>query len=107
LRDLCPTSKPTQADLADAAERLSGQIGVSWRAWSQACAVMGRFEAGVAIIVMAARVGRGEVIRFRDAYFRALVDRSARHTLFLDRSLYALRDIHAAESGALAETRPQ
>lgn len=106
LRDLCPTSKPTQADLADAAERLSGQIGVSWRAWTQACAVMGRFEAGVAIIVMAARVGRGEVIRFRDAYFRALVDRSARHTLFLDRSLYALRDIHAAESGVLAAPRP-
>ncbi|RFD18626.1 hypothetical protein DY926_15610 [Komagataeibacter melaceti] len=92
LRDLCPTDRPTQPELTDAAEHLSGQMGITHHAWRQACVVLGRLQASITIIIMAARLHRGEAIRYRDAYFRSLVDRGARHALYLDRSLYALRD---------------
>lgn len=97
LRDLCPTSTPSQAELVNAAEQLSGQIGISYQSWRVGCAILGQFESAVAVIVMAARREHGETIRQPDAYFRSLVDRGARNTLFLDRSLYALRDLHAVE----------
>ncbi|MFT8948357.1 MAG: replication initiation protein RepC [Acetobacter aceti] len=92
LRDLCPSEKPTQPQLTDAAEYLSGQIGITHHAWRQACVVLGRLQASIIAIIMAARLHRGEPIRYRDAYFRSLVDRGARNALYLDRSLYALRD---------------
>ncbi|WP_338333652.1 replication initiation protein RepC [Acetobacter sp. LMG 32666] len=97
LRDLCSTSTPDRDELADAAEQLSGQIGISYQSWRMGCGILGKFEAAVAVIVMATRRDHGESIRHPDAYFRSLVDRGARNTLFLDRSLYALRDIHKVE----------
>ncbi|MBS1089927.1 replication initiation protein RepC [Gluconobacter wancherniae] len=103
LRDLCSSGRPTAEQLIEAAEYLSGQVGVSCHAWSQACVVLGRLQAAVAVIVMASRLERGAVIRFRDAYFRSLIERGARNTLFLDRSLYALRDHRIREVGMLAE----
>ncbi|MBS1023039.1 replicator initiator RepC [Gluconobacter kondonii] len=103
LRDLCSSGRPSAEQLIDAAEYLSGQVGVSCHAWSQACVVLGRLQAAVAVIVMASRLERGAVIRFRDAYFRSLIERGARNTLFLDRSLYALRDHRTREVGMLAE----
>lgn len=103
LRDLCSSGRPTAEQLIEAAEYLSGQVGVTCHAWSQACVVLGRLQAAVAVIVMASRLERGAVIRFRDAYFRSLIERGARNTLFLDRSLYALRDHRTREVGMLAE----
>lgn len=103
LRDLCSTGRPSAEQLIDAAEYLSGQVGVSCHAWSQACVVLGRLQTAVAVIVMTSRLERGAVIRFRDAYFRSLIERGARNTLFLDRSLYALRDHRTREVGMLAE----
>lgn len=103
LRDLCASDRPGAEQLIEAAEYLSGQVGVSYHAWSQACVVLGRLQTAVAVIVMASRLERGAVIRFRDAYFRSLIERGARSTLFLDRSLYALRDHRIRELGMLAE----
>ncbi|WP_336754309.1 replication initiation protein RepC, partial [Asaia bogorensis] len=68
----------------------------------------GRLQAAIAVIIMASRLERQAVIHARDAYFRALVERGAQNALFLDRSLYALRDVRNREElaiGALAETR--
>lgn len=107
LRDLCPTSTPNRDELADAAEQLSGQIGISFQSWRVGCAILGKFEAAVAVIVMTARRDHGESIRHPDAYFRSLVDRGARNTLFLDRSLYALRDIHEVERVDMAPVPPK
>lgn len=114
LRDLCSTSTPDRDELADAAEQLSGQIGISYQSWRVGCGILGKFEAAVAVIVMATRREHGESIRHPDAYFRSLVDRGARNTLFLDRSLYALRDLHGVEKvdmvpppSKLPATKPQ
>ncbi|MFC0512047.1 MULTISPECIES: replication initiation protein RepC [Asaia] len=97
LREICPSARPTAEQLIEAAEYLSGQIGVSYHAWAQGCTVLGRLQAAVAVIVMASRLERQAVIYARDAYFRALVERGAQNALFLDRSLYALRDVRNRE----------
>jgi len=97
LREICPTARPTVEQLIEAAEYLSGQIGVSYHAWAQGCTVLGRLQAAVAVIVMASRLERQAVIHARDAYFRALVERGTQNALFLDRSLYALRDVRNRE----------
>nr|WP_279381474.1 replication initiation protein RepC [Acetobacter suratthaniensis] len=92
LRDMCASATPDRAQLADAAELLSGQIGIGYQSWKTGCIALGRYEAAVAVIVMATRKDQGEQIRHPDAYFRALVERGVRGTLHLDRSLYALKD---------------
>jgi replication initiation protein RepC len=97
LRDLCASAKPDRAKLTDAAELLSGQIGIGYQSWKTGCTALGRFEAAVAVIVMATRKEQGEQIRHPDAYFRALVERGVRGTLHLDRSLYALKDTLAQD----------
>lgn len=97
LREICPTATPSAEQLVDAAEYLSGQIGISYHAWVQGCGVLGRLQAAVAVIIMASRLERQAVIHARDAYFRALVERGTQNTLFLDRSLYALRDVRNQE----------
>lgn len=97
LRDLCASAAPDRPQLADAAELLSGQIGIGYQSWKTGCIALGRFEAAVAVIVMATRKDQGEHIRHPDAYFRALVERGVRGTLHLDRSLYALKDTLAQD----------
>ena len=100
LRDLCASATPDRDQLTDAAELLSGQIGIGYQSWKTGCIALGRYEAAVAVIVMATRKDQGEQIRHPDAYFRALVERGVRGTLHLDRSLYALKD-------TLAQDMPQ
>ncbi|CEF57394.1 replication initiation protein RepC [Acetobacter ghanensis] len=103
LRDLCGSASPDRAQLTDAAELLSGQIGIGYHSWKTGCIALGRFEAAVAVIVMATRKDQGEQIRHPDAYFRALVERGVRGTLHLDRSLYALKDILAQDVSQIPE----
>jgi replication initiation protein RepC len=95
LRDLCPSPRPSMEDLITAAEMLSARLGVSHHAWAQGCRILGRFQAAVSTIIMSARVQNGAEIRSPDAYFRSMVERGASRELFLDRSLYALRNFAA------------
>lgn len=55
LRDLCASATPDRDQLTDAAELLSGQIGIGYQSWKTGCISLGRFEAAVAVIVMATR----------------------------------------------------
>lgn len=103
LRDLCASAAPDRAQLTDAAELLSGRIGIGYQSWKTGCIALGRFEAAVAVIVMATRRDQGEQIRHPDAYFRALVERGVRGTLHLDRSLYALKDTLAQDVSQIPE----
>jgi replication initiation protein RepC len=103
LRDLCASAAPNRAQLTDAAELLSGRIGIGYQSWKTGCIALGRFEAAVAVIVMATRRDQGEQIRHPDAYFRALVERGVRGTLHLDRSLYALKDTLAQDVSQIPE----
>jgi len=91
LRSYCSSERPSTDELVNAAELLSNRLGISYHAWSQGCRVLGRFQAAIGAIVMTARRDHGATIRSPDAYFRSLVERGLAGTLFLDRSLYALR----------------
>ncbi|WKE49616.1 replication initiation protein RepC [Gluconobacter oxydans] len=59
LRDFCSTGRPSAEQLIEAAEYLSGQVGVTCHAWSQACVVLGRLQAAVAVIVYGVTAGAG------------------------------------------------
>lgn len=105
LRAFCTSARPTADELVLGAEYLSGQIGVSYHAWAQGCTVLGRFQAAIAVIVMAARLERGAIIHRPDAYLRALIERGCRSQLYLDRSLYALRDARTRETETTVRTQ--
>ena len=91
LRDLCTSSHPSEREIMEAIPFLCHGLGVSTHAWRQAVNVLGPYEAAVALCVIAARHGRGEV-RSPGGMLRAMIARHAEGTLALDRSLYGLAD---------------
>lgn len=89
LRDMCSSSRPPEVELVRAVELLSGSLAISSHAWRQACSVMGRYEAAVAICVIAAKTRKGKV-RSPGGLLRAMIERHLEGTLALDRTLYGL-----------------
>ena len=89
LRDLCTSSRPHEAELIEAVEMLTGSLGISSHAWRQACSVMGRYEAAVAVCVISAKARKGKV-RSAGGLLRAMIERHLDGTLALDRTLYGL-----------------
>ena len=95
FRDFTPTSRPTQADVIDAAWHVRKHLGVSPGAWGEACVTLGRWPAAVAIAAIAARHEVGEV-RSPGGLLRRMIELHERDELHLDRTLYGL----AARSNA-------
>ncbi|NHO54775.1 hypothetical protein GOB87_12610 [Acetobacter estunensis] len=91
LRDLCPSSRPSEREIMEAVPFLCHSLGISTHAWRQAINVLGPYEAAVALCVIAARHGRGEV-RSPGGMLRAMIARHIEGTLALDRSLYGLAE---------------
>lgn len=91
FRDFCPTSRPTPPQIVEAASYVTHHLGVSPHAWGQACSVMGRYGAAVAVAVIAARRSQGK-IRSPGGVLRGMTARHQDGTLHLDRSLYGLLD---------------
>ena len=91
FRDFCSSSRPTPPQIVDAASFVTHHLGVSPHAWGQACSVMGRYGAAVAVAVIAARSGQGR-IRSPGGVLRSMIARHQAGTLHLDRSLYGLLD---------------
>ncbi|KXV20688.1 MULTISPECIES: plasmid replication protein RepC [Gluconobacter] len=89
LRDLCTSSRPQEAELVSAVELLTGSLGMSSHVWRQACSVMGRYEAAVAVCVISAKARKGKV-RSAGGLLRAMIERHLDGTLALDRTLYGL-----------------
>jgi replication initiation protein RepC len=81
------TSSPSWADLVEAADGLRQQLGVSRPAWIDACQAMGRYQAGTAIAVIAAK---GETIRSPGGYLRGMIARARNGELHLSNSLWGL-----------------
>ena len=78
-------------ELIEAASHLRSELGVSQHAWGQACVVLGRKEAVVALAAIAARHAQGQV-RSPGGLLRALVDSHQDGTLRLDRTLFGLAE---------------
>jgi Replication protein C C-terminal region len=80
------TASPSWADLVEAANGLRQQLGISRPAWIDACQAMGRYQATMAIAVIAAKV---ETIRSPGGYLRAMISRAQTGELHLSNSLPA------------------
>jgi hypothetical protein len=82
---------PGWGDLVEAAYRLRQELGVSQQSWGEACGVLGRSGAAVAILVTDRAALRDDnPARAPAAYFRGLVTRAERGELRLHSTLFGL-----------------
>jgi replication initiation protein RepC len=82
---------PGWADLVEAAYRLRTELGVSQESWADACSVLGRSGAAVALLVTdRAALREDNPARSPAAYFRGLVSRAERGELRLHSTLFGL-----------------
>jgi hypothetical protein len=82
---------PGWGDLVEAAYRLRSELGVSQQSWGEACSVLGRSGAAVAMLVTDRAALREENrARAPAAYFRSLVSRAERGELRLHSTLFGL-----------------
>jgi replication initiation protein RepC len=82
---------PGWGDLVEAAYRLRSELGVSQQSWGEACGVLGRSGAAVAILVTDRAALRDDnPARAPAAYFRGLVRRAERGELRLHSTLFGL-----------------
>jgi hypothetical protein len=82
---------PGWGDLVEAAYGLRQELGVSQQSWGEACGVLGRSGAAVAILVTdRAALREEDPARSPAAYFRGLVSRAERGELRLHSTLFGL-----------------
>ncbi|TWT95399.1 hypothetical protein Pla108_35470 [Botrimarina colliarenosi] len=82
---------PGWGDLVEAAYGLRQELGVSQQSWGEACGVLGRSGAAVAMLVTdRAALREDDPVRSPAAYFRGLISRAERGELRLHRTLFGL-----------------
>ena len=89
LRD----AKPSWFEIVDAADWLRDELGISKSIWGDACVVMGREQAAVAVAIVSAK----PPCHFRDspgAYFHGMVSRAKAGELHLARTIWGMRARH-------------
>jgi replication initiation protein RepC len=97
LRTYLTTNKPTWRDIVDAADWLRGEMGISRPLWGEACLVMGREAAAVAVALVSAKPPE----HFRTSpggYFHGMVAKAKAGALNLDRTIWGLRQAKAAKA---------
>ena len=86
--------RPTWSDILDAADYLRGDLGVSKSLWGEACGIMNRYRAAVALAIVSTK----QPEHFRSTpggYFRGMVAKDKAQELHLDRTIWAWR--HASQ----------
>ena len=99
LLDLAPrltshvlSNKPDWRDIVDAAgQGLRTELGISLSLWGEACRVMGRISATVAVAIVSTKPPE-HFTRGAGGYFAGMLRRAERGELHLERSLWALKD---------------
>ena len=84
-------NQPAWPEIVDAAEWLSGELGVSRTLWAHACGVMGRGLAAVALAFVTTRP-EGHFTSGPAGYFAGMVKKAEKGELHLDRTLWKLRE---------------
>ncbi len=83
--------RPTWRDVVDAAGGpLRHELGVSTSLWAEACVVMGRDAATLALAIVSTK-GQEHFKRSAGGYFAGMVRKCERGELFLENSLWGLR----------------
>jgi replication initiation protein RepC len=86
------TDHPNWNDVADAAAVLSNHLGIPRSLYGEACRTLGRTPAAVAIAVISTKRPDYFHTSGPGGYLRGMLRRAERGQLFLDRSIFGLRD---------------
>lgn len=81
---------PSWDDILNSAHHFKTSLGVSQTIWGEACQVLGRYGAAVAMAIV---VTKRHELRSPGGYFRGMVNKARACELNLGPTLYALRDI--------------
>ncbi len=82
---------PTWRDLVDAADWVRNDLGISKPAWGEACLLLGRIGAAIAVAIVSTKEA-GYFQTSPGGYFRGMLDKAKAHELNLDRTIWKLRD---------------
>jgi replication initiation protein RepC len=85
------TPAPAWPDIVLAAAWLAGELGVSRTLWAEACRVMGRHRAAVALAIVSTRAP-GHFTSGPGGYFAGMMRKDEKGELHLDRTIWALRE---------------
>ncbi|MCI0429687.1 MAG: replication protein C [Rhodospirillales bacterium] len=91
LADAVPVEQPTWADVVDGADRLRHVMGISKPLWGRACTTIGRYRAAIAVAIVSTKPEAS----FRSspgAYFHGMIARAEQGELYLERSIFGLRE---------------
>jgi replication initiation protein RepC len=80
---------PAWPDIADAADRLRSDLGIPKSLWEEACVVMGREQAAVAVAVITTK--EPEEVGNPGGYFRGMLAKHIAGELALERTVWRLR----------------
>ena len=86
---LPPRRRISWPALVDAAAAHAAELGISQHAWAEACHMLGRQAATMAVIVISAKHER-DLIAAPGGYLRAMTGRAAAGELYLAHSIYGL-----------------
>jgi replication initiation protein RepC len=91
LAEAVPTEEPTWPDIVDGADRLRHFLGISKPLWGRACTTLGRHRAAIAVAIISTKPAAS----FRlspGAYFHGMIARAEQGELYLERSIFGLRE---------------
>jgi replication initiation protein RepC len=92
LENCLTTRQPNWGDIADAASLLAQQLGISPQLYGEACRLLGRYPAAVAIAIISTKQAGHFHSASPGGYLRGMLQRAGRGQLFLDRSIHGLRE---------------
>jgi len=104
LRPFVRSDNPTWPEIVEAADWLRGELGVSRPLWVEACRVMGRECAAVAIAIVSTKSPE-HFLRGPGGYFAGMVRKAEKGELHLDRTIWALRGAKWGKARAAGKGR--
>jgi replication initiation protein RepC len=93
------TPSPAWPEIVEAADWLRHDLGVSQPLWGDACLVLGREQAAIAIAIVSAKPAE-HFTASPASYFHGMVKRAKSGELNLSRTIWGLRDNSKTRSGA-------
>ena len=106
FRDHVRSAAPSWGELVQAAFEVCLGLGISAEAWGQACVVLGRVEATLAVAAIAAKHAQGRV-KLPGGYLRKMVQKHQDGQLRLDKTLFGLAaGLRAAAQAGAGSGKP-
>ncbi|MBO1077817.1 plasmid replication protein RepC [Roseomonas haemaphysalidis] len=99
LRACMPPGRPAWPEIGQAATIVARQLGISSSLYGEACGLLGRRPAAIAIAVISTKPDSHFHTAGPGGYLRGMLRRASRGELNLDRSIHGLRDAAGSAHG--------